>query len=79
MFLSILSFGFIHKNFEGNNGYLSPDDQEPSSGNKIKMKLQEFQRRYRLCSETEDILNLCLLNDIILLCFSIVVLHLLQH
>ncbi|KAG4378261.1 hypothetical protein GLYMA_17G003550v4 [Glycine max] len=44
MFLSILSFGFIHKNFEGNNGYLSPDDQEPSSGNKIKMKLQEFQR-----------------------------------
>ncbi|KAL5182291.1 Sodium/hydrogen exchanger 6 [Glycine soja] len=31
-------------NFEGNNGYLSPDDQEPSSGNKIKMKLQEFQR-----------------------------------
>lgn len=47
--------------------YISPDDEEPSSGNKIKMKLQEFQRRYRLCSETEDILNLCLLNDIILL------------
>lgn len=64
MFLSILSFGFIHKNFEGNNVYISPDDEEPSSGNKIKMKLQEFQRRYRLCSETEDILNLLLLNDI---------------
>nr|XP_007154088.1 hypothetical protein PHAVU_003G089800g [Phaseolus vulgaris]ESW26082.1 hypothetical protein PHAVU_003G089800g [Phaseolus vulgaris] len=31
-------------NFEGNNGYFSPDDEEPSSGNKIKMKLQEFQR-----------------------------------
>lgn len=24
--------------------YISPDDEEPSSGNKIKMKLQEFQR-----------------------------------
>ncbi|KAG5011350.1 hypothetical protein JHK87_019865 [Glycine soja] len=31
-------------NFEGNNVYISPDDEEPSSGNKIKMKLQEFQR-----------------------------------
>ncbi|TKY53877.1 Sodium/hydrogen exchanger 6 [Spatholobus suberectus] len=47
-------------NFEGNNGYISPDDEELSSGNKIKMKLQKFQRRYRLCSETEDILNVCL-------------------
>ncbi|CAJ1941585.1 unnamed protein product [Sphenostylis stenocarpa] len=31
-------------NFQGNNGYLSPDDEESSAGNKIKMKLQEFQR-----------------------------------
>ncbi|WVZ12383.1 hypothetical protein V8G54_016913 [Vigna mungo] len=31
-------------NFEGTNGYLSPEDEELSSGNKIKMRLQEFQR-----------------------------------
>ncbi|BAT77276.1 hypothetical protein VIGAN_01537500 [Vigna angularis var. angularis] len=31
-------------NFEGTNGYLSPEDEESSSGNKIKMRLQEFQR-----------------------------------
>ncbi|XP_029129821.1 sodium/hydrogen exchanger 6 isoform X2 [Cajanus cajan] len=30
-------------NFEENNGYMSPDDDE-SSSNKIKMKLHEFQR-----------------------------------
>jgi len=48
--LSTNIFGFIHKNFEGSNGYLSPEDEESSSGNKIKMKLQEFQRRYHLCS-----------------------------
>uniref|UniRef100_A0A0R0J927 Sodium/hydrogen exchanger n=1 Tax=Glycine max TaxID=3847 RepID=A0A0R0J927_SOYBN len=34
----------LASNFEGNNVYISPDDEEPSSGNKIKMKLQEFQR-----------------------------------
>ncbi|RDX92207.1 Sodium/hydrogen exchanger 6, partial [Mucuna pruriens] len=31
-------------NFERKNGYISPDDEEQSSGNKIKMKLQKFQR-----------------------------------
>ncbi|QCD79850.1 solute carrier family 9 [Vigna unguiculata] len=30
--------------FGGTNGYLSPEDEESSSGNKIKMRLQEFQR-----------------------------------
>ncbi|KAK7363892.1 hypothetical protein VNO77_06052 [Canavalia gladiata] len=28
----------------GNNGYIYPEDEEPSSGSKIKMKLQEFHR-----------------------------------
>ncbi|KAK7263747.1 hypothetical protein RJT34_31344 [Clitoria ternatea] len=32
------------RNFEGNNGYISPDDEEPTSGSKIKMKLQQFHR-----------------------------------
>jgi len=58
--LSTNIFGFIHKTFGGTNGYLSPEDEESSSGNKIKMRLQEFQRRYHPCSEIEDILNVCL-------------------
>ena len=55
--LSTNIFGFFHKNREENNGYVSPYNEESSSGNKIKMKLKEFDR-YHLSSDTAIMVNL---------------------
>lgn len=61
--LSTNIFGFLCKNYD-NNGYVAPSyDEEPSSsGNKIKMKLKEFHRRY---SETTTSLNVCVCSWIV--------------
>lgn len=84
MFLSVSLlhniFGFFCKNYEGNNGYIAPsyDEEESSSGNKIKMKLKEFHKRYYLRSETQTWLVM-MLPPLSSRCFFMAVLHLLRH
>ncbi|CAH1423653.1 unnamed protein product [Lactuca virosa] len=36
--------GHLSDSFEANNGYVAPFDGEPSSGNRLKMRLKEFHR-----------------------------------